>query len=293
TAGVLLVVFALIEGERYDWGEVRGIVGIPVIGGAGVLVLLAFVLQQRSQQQHQPLLPFPLLRERRFAVMNAVLMAALFASMGLLLPYALYLQGVLGLSPAEAGLVMGPAPLVSLFIAPFAGRWADRTDPRAIVVPGLLVFAASIAVLIATSGTGSSAWSALPGMVLFGVAVGLVFAPANALAMRDVPPHLAGAASGVVSAARQLGTVLGGADHSGGGAVLQAGLAENLRSQPYPDAFVGAMGPSLWLVAGVLSATALLCGVALRPSAVRPGPAAAAEEPAGEQVEMQVEKQVG
>ncbi|WP_407564772.1 MFS transporter [Streptomyces sp. 184] len=279
TVGIFLVVFALIEGERYDWGEVWGIVSIPVIGGAGVLVMVFFVLQQRAQQEHQPLLPFTLLRDRGFSVMNVVLMTNLFASMGLLLPYALYLQGVLDLSPTKAGLVMGPAPLVSLFIAPFAGKWADKLDPRAIIVPGLLVFAGSVAVLIATSHTDSSTWAVIPGMVLFGIAIGLVFAPANALAMRNVPPHLAGAASGVVTSARQIGTVLGAAAV---GAVLQAELTDNLKSEPYPDAFVGAMEPSLWLVVGVLCATALLCAVALRRSAVRTGDDPSAAEPVKE-----------
>src|SRR4029077_21007213 len=39
TAGLLGVIFGLIEGQRYDWGVVIGPVTIPMIIGAGVLLL--------------------------------------------------------------------------------------------------------------------------------------------------------------------------------------------------------------------------------------------------------------
>src|SRR5467141_2605692 len=58
TAGLFGVMFALIEGQRYDWGTVTGWITIPEIGLAGVLLLALFLFYQWRRQQGEPLLPF-------------------------------------------------------------------------------------------------------------------------------------------------------------------------------------------------------------------------------------------
>src|SRR5262249_19537607 len=58
TAGLLGIVFGLIEGQRYNWGTVWGIVTIPAIIGAGVLLLLLFLVVQARRQRREPLVPF-------------------------------------------------------------------------------------------------------------------------------------------------------------------------------------------------------------------------------------------
>src|SRR5437764_1002855 len=46
TAGLLCVIFGLIEGQRYDWGTVTGFVTIPKIIGAGIVLLALFLYYQ-------------------------------------------------------------------------------------------------------------------------------------------------------------------------------------------------------------------------------------------------------
>src|SRR5258708_10659204 len=58
TAGLLAVIFGLIEGQRYDWGTVTGIVTIPMIIGAGAVLLVAFLFYPAPIQGSAPLLPF-------------------------------------------------------------------------------------------------------------------------------------------------------------------------------------------------------------------------------------------
>ncbi|WP_165969167.1 MFS transporter [Actinomadura sp. KC06] len=248
TGGLFLVVFALLEGQRYGWQA-------AVLGVLGLVLLAGFVLHQRTKQGGAPLLPFQLFGRQNFTLMNAVLMAALFATVALLLIYTLYLQSVRDMTPTEAGLILAPPAVATLLISPVMGRLADRVDPRLILPPGLALFAAGFLLLLAASGQGTDVLLLLPGMIVCGVGAGIVFAPANALAMRDVPPAMAGAASGVISTLRQLGTLLGAVVV---GAVLQTGTTDTSATTHFDtNAYTDAMPAAIWTVVGVLTATAI------------------------------------
>ncbi|MFD9907145.1 DHA2 family efflux MFS transporter permease subunit [Streptomyces sp. NPDC059063] len=228
TLGLLLITYGLIEGQKYDWGQVRSFVGIPLIIGVGVALVAVFVLDQWRRQDRQPLLPFALFSDRGFSTMMFVTAAVLFSVAALLLPLTIYLQSALGLSALGAGLVLAPPMVVQFVLAPVAGRQTDRIGGKFILFAGLLLFAAGLG-LVAATARHDSHWSALmPGLLVAGAGMGAVFATMNAMAMKDVPPKLAGAASGVVSAARQLGMVFGGAAV---GALLQNRLATELSEE--------------------------------------------------------------
>ncbi|MGP4111152.1 MFS transporter [Streptomyces sp. 4N509B] len=292
TVGLSLLVYGLIEGERYDWGTIEGFVSIPLVLALGAAVLVAFVLHQRARQGRQPLLPFALLRLRRFTVSSSVAGLLLFGSIGGLVPLTLYLQSVLGLSPAEAGLALVPGPLLSVFVAPVAGNLVAKVGGRVLLVPGLLVFGGGIAMMALMIQADSSVWALIPGQLVFGLGMGLVFAPTSTVAMQEVTPPLAGVASGVFTTARQIGAVVGGAAV---GAVLSSRLAaegvpeeareqaELLAAPAYAEALTEAVRYGLLLAVAVSLVAALLAMLlpAHRPFAAA-GPAESAEpdEPA-------------
>jgi MFS family permease len=148
--------------------------------------------------------------------------------LGIFLPFSIYLQSVLGFSALKAGLTMAPGSLVSMFVAPVAGRLTDRIGGKYILMMGLILFAGGMSA-IALIAQPTSAWYdfVLP-QVISGVGVGCIFPPMTTVAMRNVNPAMAGAASGVFNTTRQIGTVIGAA---GVGALLQNRLAAGLTSQ--------------------------------------------------------------
>ncbi len=224
SVSLFLITFGLIEGEKYHWGTVRGLLSIPLIIGTGVLLLVVFLLTQYFNRR-EPLVPFTILRNRNYSLMNFVAMAMSFGMLGMFLPLTIYLQSVLGFSALEAGLTLAPMSLVALFVAPASGRLADRIGGKFILLTGLLLFAAGMAYVLWSSHVDSGRWTFLPGILIAGLGMGCIFAPMTTVAMRDIAPQLSGAASGVFNTTRQLGAVIGSAAV---GALLQAQLSDKL-----------------------------------------------------------------
>jgi EmrB/QacA subfamily drug resistance transporter len=226
-ASLFLITYGLIEGQPHHWGKAWGPITIPMVIAAGVVLLGIFLYLQYLERNGEPLVPFSLFKDRNFSTMNFLVAAIGFGMLGLFLPLTIYLQSVLGLSALQAGLTTAPMSLISMFIAPVAGRFADRVGGKWILFVGVALFAGGMGVLISSSHVDSSRWHLLPGLLVAGVGLGMTFAPLQTIAMRDVEPRMAGAASGIINTARQLGAVIGSAAV---GALLQSQLASRLGS---------------------------------------------------------------
>jgi EmrB/QacA subfamily drug resistance transporter len=225
---LLAICYALVEGQKYNWGTITSFISIPLLLGAGVVLLGVFLYIQSRRQDREPLVPFSLFKDRNYALMSMVAGFIAIGMLGIFLPFSIYLQSVLGFSALKAGLTMAPASLISMFVAPAAGRMSDRIGGKYILLAGLLLFAGGMG-SIAFIAQASSAWyDFLVPQLVAGIGIGCTFAPMTTLAMRNVNPMMAGAASGVFNTTRQVGTVIGTA---GVGALLQNRLIAGLTDQ--------------------------------------------------------------
>ena len=227
SAGLLGVVFGLIEGQRYEWGTVWAGITIPEIIAAGVAVLLLFLVVQWRRQDKEPLLPFAVFKDRNYTLMTLVMLAMGFAIVGVFLPMTIYYQSVLGLSAFAAGLAIAPQPLAMILMSGGAAALANRYA-KYILIAGLSLFAIGIAYIAWTAQVASNRWSFVPGLVIAGVGMAGIWTPVFSLATRDLQPRLAGVASGVISTVQELGAVIGSAAI---GALLQNQLAADLHSR--------------------------------------------------------------
>ncbi|HEY1455503.1 MAG TPA: DHA2 family efflux MFS transporter permease subunit, partial [Candidatus Dormibacteraeota bacterium] len=228
TAGLLGVIFGLIEGQRYDWGTVTGFVTIPEIIAAGVVMLAVFLLHQARRQDGEPLLPFEVFKNRNFTLMTCVMAAMGFAILGLYLPLTIYMQSVLGLSAIDAGLTIAVQPLAMIVSSGIASSLVQKVNGKYLLVPGLLVLAAGSGYIDWAAHSDSGRWAVAPGLVLSGLGMGFIWTPVFSMATRDLPAHLAGVASGVLNTIQELGGVLASAVV---GAFLQNRLALALHDQ--------------------------------------------------------------
>lgn len=228
TLALLALCYGLVEGQRYDWGTVVSFISIPLVLGVGVVLLAVFLGLQARSQERDPLIPFALFRDRNYALMNVVGGAVNIGMLGFLLLFNLYLQSVAGMSALRAGLTLAPAAMVSMVLAPLAGRLTDRIDGRYILVSGLLLFAAGMGWMAAIAKPDSRWYHFLPPLLVAGAGMGGTFAPMPTIAMRGVRPELSGAASGVFNSNRQFGAVIGTAAV---GALLQNRLVASIGDQ--------------------------------------------------------------
>jgi EmrB/QacA subfamily drug resistance transporter len=228
SAGLLLICYGLVDGQKYNWGTVTSFISIPLILGAGVLLLVAFMVVQARKQDREPLLPFQLFRDRNYALMNFVAGGISIGMLGIFLPFSIYLQSVLGFSALKAGLTLAPASVLAMFVAPAAGRLSDRIGGKYILLTGLTLFSLGTAWIALIAQPASAWYDFLAPQVAMGIGIGCTFAPMTTVAMRGINPRMAGAASGVFNTTRQVGSVIGTA---GVGALLQNRLVSTLTSQ--------------------------------------------------------------
>jgi EmrB/QacA subfamily drug resistance transporter len=227
TAGLFGIVFGLIEGQRYNWGEISSYgITIPEVIAAGVLLIVAFIGWERFQSQ--PLIPLSLFAERNFAVTNWIAAAIGFGMLSMFLPVTIYLQSVRGFSALVAGLTFAPMSLTSMLVAPFAGRMADRIGGKYILMAGISLFTIGFGTVAYVAGPDSTWINFLVPAIIAGAGIGMTFAPMTTVAMRNIAPQMAGSASGVLNTTRQLGAAVGSAVI---GAVLQNQLATALHDQ--------------------------------------------------------------
>ncbi len=157
SGALLAICYGLVEGQKYNWGTITSFISIPLVIGVGIALLVVFLVVQARTQDQEPLVPFSLFRDRNFTLMNWVSCAVSIGLISIFLPLTIYLQSALGFSALKAGLAIAPSSVVSMFVAPVAGRMADRIGGKYLLFSGLLLFAGGMGWLAAIA-SATSTW---------------------------------------------------------------------------------------------------------------------------------------
>lgn len=201
--GMGALVYGFIRSAGAGWTD-------PLTQGAllaGLLLLVAFVINERGAAQ--PIMPLRLLANRQRASAYAARVLFLGAMIGFFFFTTQYLQVVRHFPPSLTGLAFLPMTLVNFAVALQVPRLTRRHGNARLLAAGLAVCFAGMAWLSRVEA-GSAYWLAvaLP-MVLIGAGQGMTLSPLTAAGIAGVPARDAGAASGVVNVAHQLGNSLG------------------------------------------------------------------------------------
>ncbi|MGO3146795.1 MAG: DHA2 family efflux MFS transporter permease subunit [Leucobacter sp.] len=208
--GMFLVVFAIQEGENFDWGQIWGPISVWLLIVVGIVVLVAFVWWQRVQRG-EPLLPLRIFRDRNFSVGTIAITTVGFAITAMSMPLMFFFQLVMGLTPTQSALMLMPMAVISAGLARPVGLAIDRGDPRRLATFGLLMVAAGLVLYVVLLRPDTSVWLLLIPSAVLGVANAFMWGPLSAITTFNLRLDLAGAGSGVYNTSRQVGAVLGSA----------------------------------------------------------------------------------
>jgi EmrB/QacA subfamily drug resistance transporter len=271
TGGLLALVYGVIRTDAAGWGsaEVLGLFG------AAVILLGAFVVAE--SRATDPLVPLRLFRVRGLAVSTIALALNGAAFLGMFFMSALYLQQVHGDSALDAGVHFVPMGIAAIASAIVGAQLVTRLGTRAAYIGGSAVGVVGL-LLLSRAGVGSSyALDILPGLVVFGLGLPLVGVANQIAAVAEVPHEDAGAASGIVTTAFQVGGAIGLALVSTAATSRVGDAVASGASQP--EALAAGFERGMLVAAGI-AVVNLLVG-AIRAPHIKPDAALVAEATAG------------
>jgi EmrB/QacA subfamily drug resistance transporter len=266
TPGLLAVVFALVRADNWGW-ESEKTLGLLALG----LVLLAafWAIEHRVDS---PIVDFSLFRNGPYLGASAAAFALVGAYWVVIFYQPQYLQKILDHGPVAAGVLVLPITAPMVFISPFCGPLIKRFGPRALMTFGMACGAVGLALL--TQVDASSSYGALlPGYLLFGIALGLVYAPMSTAAMLAMPREKAGIAAGVLAMVRVTAGALALAVVS---SIFQSIQSDQLDQHPgdAAGAFATALGDSTWALVALVAAGAVATWALVRRAGGDESPAA-------------------
>ncbi|MFC8529280.1 MFS transporter [Nocardia sp. NPDC057227] len=203
TTGVGALVFGIIESGGAGWGSARVLTALAL----GVLLLGGLVAHE--SRAAQPIMPLRLFADRERSGAYAVRLLYLGAMIGFFYFTTQLLQDGFGFTPLQAGLGFLPMTLVNFAVALAAPRIGARIPNAVVLVAGIALTLAGMVWLSRAGADGSYLTAVGLPMLLVGAGQGLAFAPLTSSGIARVDAEDAGAASGLLNTAHQLGMALG------------------------------------------------------------------------------------
>src|SRR5690606_33633969 len=206
TTGVTALTYGVTRVPEHGWTDPAT---AAALAGGGIALALFAAVEVRFARA--PLVPPRLLRDRAVVAGCAVtLLAGACFQIPMWYFLTLYMQDVLGYGALATGLGFLPHTLVAMA----AGRWLTppamrRVDARALVLAGALIAAAGFAWQAAAAPAGTYAAAVLGPAVVFSLGGGLLTTPLTAIVVSGAGDADAGAVSGLLNTAKQVGGALG------------------------------------------------------------------------------------
>ena len=253
TAGLALLVYALVEAPDNGWGSAET---LGMLAGALALLAVFVAVELRSPA---PLVPFRIFRLRTLTGANVVGLLTGASLFSMFFFISLYMQNVLGYSAIKAGLSYLPLAGTIIIAAGLASVLVTRVGFKLVMAVGMAFVAGGLLWFSQISPDGSFLADVLGPSLLAAVGLGFSFVPTTIAAMSGVEDREAGLASGLINTSQQVGGALGLAVLSSiafSGALAGAGTTDPaVLTDAYSDAFLVGAGIALL---GILASLTLI-----------------------------------
>jgi DHA2 family lincomycin resistance protein-like MFS transporter len=242
-------------------------VSLIVALSVGVVALGLFVWRQlRLQKNDDALLDLRVFTSANFSLAIGQMGVLSIAFFGVITVIPLYLQGVLGVSAFQTGLVALPGALIMGLTGPIIGRIYDRWGTRVLLVPGTFI-ASGLLWVLTTFDENTSIWMVAIAQTALSLGLALSFTPLFTASLASLQPKFYSYGSAVVGTVQQ---VAGAAGIALMIAILSAVEAAQLDAGAAPDVAGAAGAHAAFLVAAIVSLPLLVGAFLIRKPADQP-----------------------
>jgi EmrB/QacA subfamily drug resistance transporter len=203
TVGLFTLVYGFNRAATHGWGNSTTLSLFAI----SALFLVGFVVIERMVPN--PLLPLRVVTERNRGgsyLGSMVVGAGLFA---MFLFLGLYLQVILGYSPLRSGFAFLPFTAGIIIFAGIASQLMPKIGPKPLMIPGLVIAASGMFLLMRLTPTSSYVSHVLPSLLIISSGMALCFIPLSTTSLHNVGTHDAGVASAMMNTSQQIGGSLG------------------------------------------------------------------------------------
>jgi predicted MFS family arabinose efflux permease len=201
--GLTALMFGLGGTAAHGWLSPRTIVALSL----AALLLTAFVLIERRVPR--PLVPPHTWKVSTLVSGSTVMLGITGILVGAVFLTSIFFQTVMGFSALRAGIALLPLALAITAGTHLASKLLAHTAPRNVAAAGLVLTAVGAALLSTATRSAHFAPDLLPGLLVLGLGVGMVFVSVSITAMAGIPPQHAGMASGFLMTGHEVGAALG------------------------------------------------------------------------------------
>ena len=184
---------------------------VPFLIAGGIIVLFVFYLWERRQirRERSVLLDITLITERSFLAGNVVAGGQKLVIAGFLFIFPLFYETVRGASAYDTGIALLPLTLSILVFSILGARFASWYEPKYVLLGGIVLSGAGLAVLRDTFSLTITAHDIISGSLLFGMGTGIVLSQVTNITMSSIKRERQTDASGILNTTRQMGSSLG------------------------------------------------------------------------------------
>jgi len=204
TAGLVLMVYALVNTSRYGWGSARTIGEL-----VGAAALLAVFVAVEARFAAHPLVPLRIFRSWTLSGANVVSLLVGLSLFAVFFFLTLYMQQVLHFSPMQAGFAYLPFTVGIIVASGVGSVLINRVGVKWLLVTGLLVMAVGLLLMARLPDQGTYLSDILPAFVVTALGAGMVFLPMTNAAVSGAKKEDAGLASGLLNTSQQVGGAVG------------------------------------------------------------------------------------
>ncbi|MEH7073319.1 MDR family MFS transporter [Neobacillus drentensis] len=200
---IVLLLFGLtFGGDKFEWASTTSFL---IFGGSILLLILFGIIERKAVE---PILDLSLFKNRIFATMNGLGFLLGLGMFGAIMFVPMYMQGILGVSPTQAGSTMTPMMIAMIAASVVGGQLLLRFSFRTVLTTGMLLSSLGF-YLMSTMGIDSNEFTAYAYMVVLGLGMGLVMPTLMIAIQNEFPKSQLGTVTSASTFFRSIGGTIG------------------------------------------------------------------------------------